>query len=278
VTDMARRKFGKTWWAQRWIQALERFGWSSRLQRGRSYARAGRVLNVEVLPGRVEARVRGTRLTPYRVTIQVPVLTDQQWDRVLDVMANRAAFAAKLLSGEMPEDIEEAFEAAGVHLFPASRAEIITDCSCPDWANPCKHIAATHYILGQEFDHDPFLIFRLRGRTKEQIMDALQERYAGGQVEEGAGLALPDEEPSALDADLAHFWTASDDLRDFFVRVEPPSVPEPMLRRLGRFPDTEDADFVAQALATMYRAVTEKAVALAYRGNGEDHNNQEGSG
>lgn len=272
---MRRQQFGKTWWAQRWIRALERFGWANRLQRGRSYARAGRVLDVEVFPGRVEARVRGTRPTPYRVTIEIPPLSENQWERVLDAMANRAVFAAKLLAGEMPEDIEEAFEAAGVHLFPTSRHEIVTDCSCPDWANPCKHIAATHYVLGQAFDHDPFLIFRLRGRTKEQIMDALQERYVGGRVEEEADILLPEEPSPALDEDLARFWGAPDSLRDFPVRVAPPAVREPMLRRLGRFPNPEEADLVARALRDAYQVVTVKALALAYRENGEENNGPE---
>ena len=108
-------------------------------------------------------------------------------------MGSKAVFAAKLLSGEMPQDIEQAFEAAGVSLFPSQRNDLKTDCSCPDYANPCKHIAATHYILGERFDEDPFLIFRLRGRTQEQVMQELRKRRSGVDelVDEEAGAGHP---------------------------------------------------------------------------------------
>ena len=91
-------------------------------------------------------------------------------------MAEQAIFTAQLLAGEMPQDIEQAFEAAKVSLFPSRHDDLKTECSRPDYANPCKHVAATHYILGERFDEDPFLIFRLRGRTQEQVMAALRKR------------------------------------------------------------------------------------------------------
>ena len=107
-------------------------------------------------------------------------LSEAQWDAVADAMAAQALYAARLLSGEMPEQIEEAFRAAGVTLFPADEGDLETDCTCPDWANPCKHVAAAFYLLGERFDADPFLMFELRGRTKEQIVEALRARRAGG--------------------------------------------------------------------------------------------------
>ncbi|HZG69700.1 MAG TPA: SWIM zinc finger family protein, partial [Herpetosiphonaceae bacterium] len=173
-----RGAFGTSWWAKRWIAVLETFGWGSRLTRGRSYARQGQVLNIDLQVGRVNARVQGSRATPYRVKIEIPPLGDAQWERAIDSMAEQAIFAAKLLAGEMPQNIEDAFTAAGVPLFPRSARDIITACSCPDPANPCKHIAAVYYLLGERFDEDPFLIFHLRGRTREQIVDALRARRA----------------------------------------------------------------------------------------------------
>src|SRR5437588_12759165 len=100
-------------------------------------------------------------------------------------MASQAIFAAKLLAGEMPQDIEEAFSAVQISLFPLATTDLDTDCSCPDWANPCKHIAAVYYLLAERFDEDPFLIFKLRGRTKEQIIQVLREKRAQTQPEEG---------------------------------------------------------------------------------------------
>ncbi|WP_324718068.1 SWIM zinc finger family protein [Carboxydochorda subterranea] len=170
---------GETWWSRRWVAVLESFGYGNRLARGRVYARRGQVLAIDVHPGQAKARVQGFRVTPYRVEIRLPVLTDPQWEAATRQMASRAVFAAQLLAGEMPEDIEEAFETAGLSLFPKSSRELVTSCSCPDWANPCKHVAAVYYLLAEEFDRDPFLLFTLRGRTKEQLLEALRALRAG---------------------------------------------------------------------------------------------------
>jgi uncharacterized Zn finger protein len=137
-----RGAFGETWWAKRWITVLEGYSIGSRLQRGRTYARAGQVLDIAIVPGTVTARVQGSRPTPYKIKIDVPVLSDSEWERAIDAMSAQAIFAAKLLAGEMPNEIEDAFKAADVPLFPARGSDLATDCSCPDFANPCKHIAA----------------------------------------------------------------------------------------------------------------------------------------
>src|SRR6185503_13037509 len=128
---------------------------------------------------KVRAKVQGSRPTPYNVTIEMKPLTDAQWEQVTARLARQAIFAAKLLAGEMPQDIEQAFDAAGVPLFPRGPQDISAACSCPDYANPCKHIAAVYYLLGERFDEDPFLIFQARGRTREQIIDALRALRAG---------------------------------------------------------------------------------------------------
>jgi uncharacterized Zn finger protein len=158
-----RGAFASSWWAQRWIAALERLVDSGRLSRGRSYARKGQVLSIEETKEGIAARVQGSRPSPYKIKIQITPLSDAQWERVFDALAEQAIFTAQLLAGEMPQEIESAFEAAKVSLFPDRRSDLKTDCSCPDYSNPCKHIAATHYILGERFDEDPCLIFRLRG-------------------------------------------------------------------------------------------------------------------
>ena len=173
-----RGSFAKNWWAQRWIMALERLVDSGRLSRGRTYARKGQVLSIEESKNGISARVQGSRKTPYKVSIQIAPLSDSEWEKVFDALAKQAIFTAQLLAGEMPQDIEQTFDTAKVSLFPAKRGDLVTDCSCPDYANPCKHIAATHYILGERFDEDPFLIFRLRGRSQEQVMEALRRRRA----------------------------------------------------------------------------------------------------
>src|SRR5512143_3056324 len=129
-------------------------------------------------------------------------------------MAEQAIFAAKLLAGEMPQNIEEAFAAAHVNLFPTSRGDLETECSCPDWANPCKHIAAVYYLLGEQFDADPFLIFRLRGKSKQDIVAMLRERRSAPEprparpARTSAPAAPRPEQAAPLESSLEHFWDA----------------------------------------------------------------------
>ncbi len=183
------KKSGATWWGRRWVEALERLSrdYSSRLARGRSYARAGRTHDLVVRPGKVTAKVTGSRSTPYDVTLTLATFDAAVWDRAIAAMAAQAQFSAELLAGSMPQDIDTAFAKAGASLFPAKEADLVTGCTCPDWANPCKHVAATHYVLGEAFDRDPFLIFELRGRTKAQVLAALRVVRAGGKGVDPSG-------------------------------------------------------------------------------------------
>jgi uncharacterized Zn finger protein len=172
---------GTTWWGQRWIEALVvvLHGDTGRLSRGKSYARAGRTHDLVIKGGEVTAKVTGSRATPYRVTIEVAQLPASAWTKAIAGMAQQAQFAAELLAGQMPKEIAEVFRAAGTHLFPAKPADLVTSCTCPDWGDPCKHVAATHYVLGEALDRDPFLLFELRGRTKAQVLDALRVARGG---------------------------------------------------------------------------------------------------
>lgn len=248
-----RGAFAATWWAKRWIGVLESFGWGNRLQRGRSYARSGQVVQLDLGVGQVTARVQGSRPTPYRVTVRVAPLTDAQWDRVADALAQQAVFAAQLLAGEMPHDIETAFQAARVSLFPQSAADIQTECSCPDYANPCKHIAAAYYLLGERFDADPFLIFHLRGRSQDEILDALRARRAA-QVEAVEPVAAAEPAPPLADQ-LDHFYAAGDELEALTAHVAAPELEAALLRQLGDAPVGTDAD-----LRAVYGAMTAYAL------------------
>ncbi|HEY3312295.1 MAG TPA: SWIM zinc finger family protein [Anaerolineales bacterium] len=253
--------FAKNWWAQRWIAALERLVDSGRLTRGRSYARKGQVLSIQETRDGIHAQVQGSRRSPYKIRIQIAPLSDSQWEKVIDALAEQAIFTAQLLAGEMPQEIEQAFEAAKVSLFPSRRDDLRTDCSCPDYSNPCKHIAATHYILGEIFDEDPFLIFRLRGRTQEQVMEALRQRRAGQADEDEideAEVVIP------LEQQLAHFWELSAPLDGYSVSIHPPVIEMPLLKRLG------EASFVPSPgleslLRPVYQTISKKAIEAAYQ-------------
>lgn len=194
------KSFGKSWWAKRWIAVLESFHIGARLGRGRSYARSGQVIDISIESGFIKARVQGSRSTPYKVSILLKPLSDKEWNEVTKVMADKAIYAAKLLAGEMPQDIEEVFKTARVSLFPERLHDMKTDCSCPDYSNPCKHIAAVYYIIGEEFDRDPFLIFRLRGMQREKLMDSIR-RCRGSVSTEDAGLEEDDYHPLIIEVE-----------------------------------------------------------------------------
>lgn len=262
----ARGDFGKNWWSRRWIQALEQITDLRRLQRGRTYARAGQVLKIEEREGGIEALVQGTRPRPYKVTIRLTPLTPRQWEKVLDVLADQAVFAAQLLAGEMPPNIEEAFATAGVNLFPTARGDLFTSCSCPDKANPCKHIAAAHYILGERFDEDPFLLFRMRGRSQDQILEGLRQRRGvtpAVPARRVAPTAPKRTRPQPLDADWEAFWNLRDDLTRLSFQMQSPTIPQPLLKRLGDPEIAAGLSLSAQLEAT-YAAVTQMALFLAY--------------
>ena len=236
-----RGRFGQTWWAQQWIAALESFGWEweSRLQRGRSYARAGQVVSIEVHKGRVVAWVQGSMPRPYKVVIEFPTLSDAHWQKVIKAMAGQAIFAAKLLAGEMPPGIEEAFRSARVPLFPRGAVDFEAVCNCLDFANPCKHIAAVCYLLGEQFDEDPFVLFELRGRTKDEIMEALRLRRAtaaqAATPAAEATIEAVDHAPALAEA-LAAFYSPAEDLKFIVPRIEEPEIEAPLLWLLGKPP------------------------------------------
>ncbi|MBN9392893.1 MAG: SWIM zinc finger family protein [Chloroflexi bacterium] len=272
-TKSERGTIGETWWSKRWIGTLESFDMGTRLTRGRSYARKGQVVSLDVEPGTVKAKVQGSAPRPYKVEIGLPPLTDTQWEAVTDAMAGQALFAAKLLAGEMPQNIEEAFKAAKVSLFPKSSNELETDCSCPDWANPCKHIAAVYYLMADRFDEDPFLIFKLRGRTKEALIAALREKRSAFEDVEapdepvipGLAAALeaattpPQEEVKPLEDCLDNFWQSGESLSNFRVNLEPPEVENAVLKRLGEAPFKIGKQNLTELLEPAYKVARKVA-------------------
>lgn len=278
-----RGTIGETWWSQRFIAVMEEFHGGPRLARGRAYARRGQVIEMDVEAGEVGARVQGSRARPYSVSIGVTVLDDVDWARVEEAMASQAVFLARLLAGEMPHEIGDAFAATGLSLFPATADDLNTACSCPDWENPCKHIAAVYYLLAEGFDRDPFLIFAWRGRPRERLLTelrALRGRGAGtpssGVIDE-ADAALPGQSGGLFssigldETDFAdeiteemtgRFWEAGGDLAS--VRVEPRAVamPDAILRDLGPSGLSAGGRPLEDLLAPAYRAIAAAAARI----------------
>jgi uncharacterized Zn finger protein len=209
----SRGAIGATWWSRRFLDVLESFAMGSRLTRGRSYARKGQVISLDVMPGEVRAQVQGSRARPYRVTIGFAPFAELVWAKAEIALSEQALPSAKLLAGEVPPELEEIFTAAGAPLFPGSVRDLDQRCSCPDWEVPCKHLAATFYLLAEAFDADPFLILRWRGRDREPLLARLRalrgSEPAAAETEaparpSGAALALSGIAAPASDPE--RFW------------------------------------------------------------------------
>jgi uncharacterized Zn finger protein len=248
----------REWWAQRWIDVLESFGWAQRMARARVYAREGRVLSLQFSGDVVAAKVQGTASEPYSLTLSIDPFTEEQWGYIVETMAERAFFSAKLLAGEMPHNIEEVFTANGLSLFPFTKFDIHSECDCPDPINPCKHIGAVYYLLGDRFSQDPFVLFQLRGRTREQILVALRQlRQAQSPTEPEAETAMPSVD---LPPDLSQFWHYDAPLDPSLVVIVPGQ--ETVLDLLGPIPGDQGGKMMA-ALREIYTGVSLKAAQQA---------------
>jgi uncharacterized Zn finger protein len=236
-----RGQIGESWWSGRFVAILESLGMGPRLGRGRAYARAGQVLDLGVAAGTVSARVQGSRARPYRVKISLARFGEADWARVESALAARALYSAKLLAGEMPLQIEEVFASCGLSLFPERAQDLAMSCSCPDWAVPCKHIAATFYLLAEAFDADPFLILAWRGRARDELLArlralrALSDPDADPDNAERPGEAhrygLADEDPP-LASQLDRFWASRGDLAATRAPAPQAVAPDLLVRQL----------------------------------------------
>ncbi|GAB3297532.1 SWIM zinc finger family protein [Parasphingorhabdus pacifica] len=244
-----RGEIARTWWSRRFIEVLESFHMSGRLQRGKHYARSGRVLSMSVSTSLVTAQVQGSRATPYRARIAAKAFDGAQWAAIEEALAGRALYAAKLLSGEMPAGIEEVFTELDLELFPASPAELTMDCSCPDWEIPCKHLAATCYLLAEAFDEDPFQILAWRGRGRQELLDRLRSLR---------GTAPPPDRPVSevppLEQCLNTFWT-SPPARAPASPAASADRPGAILDELGKPPIAVDGTDLTEVLRRAYSAM-----------------------
>ena len=259
ATSKARGAMAESWWSKRFVAVLDDYGLGARMQRGKRYARSGQLLSFEVRPGQLIAQVQGSRPTPYLVTVDARPPTQQQWAEVDAALASRVKFAARLLAGEVPPELEEVFAAAGVVLLPTSWGHVDARCSCPDYENPCKHIAATLYVFADQLDTDPWLLLEWRGRSREQVLGPLVAR--GHDETSSDSDSAPD--PAA---EIAPWWPL-DPRRSWRAQLGPsdgdnllaadePDPPDLVLTRL----DLLDVEIghrpVADAFSAGYRIVT----------------------
>ena len=228
------------WWVLQWMELINGYRYKKRLERAWEYVRSGNVLSIRFEGRRVHARVQGSERDPYKVKLWLDVLSDEDWGYVLEALSQKTRWSAQLLAGVMPEDIERAFAASGRRLFPFTLQEVRSECSCADKANPCKHVSAVFYLMGDRFSEDPFVLFQLRGRTRSQLLAELAARRR-------EGVELPAEQaPHPLHpalADPARWWRYDAALDGDLVVITPALEGESGLDGAGPLPLAEDPRF-----------------------------------
>jgi uncharacterized Zn finger protein len=271
-------KLGKTWWGQRFIEALEGFTDTGRLQRGRGYSGDSRVLDFGIADGTVTATVRGNvnpyygvyKEPRYKTRIQMAPIPAKGWTKAIAHLGSNAALVSKLLMNEMPDNIDDAFADVKLHLLPRSRKDFaLTDCSCPDYANPCKHIAGVYFRLASRLDSDPFLLFELRGLSRAHLHEALSatplgKALAALMVEEFAEPVAADSfftrpAPMASTPDYRSFWYGKRRLPSEIEPATPAAVPAILIKKGGDYPAfwEKDCSFI-EVMEELYLRVREK--------------------
>jgi uncharacterized Zn finger protein len=275
---MAKAEFGRNWWSQRFVSAIEQFTDAGRLSRGRSYARGNKVKSFEITGGEVTAQVRGS-VNPYfgvykeplyATTIEFTPISEPQWNAAIAFIASKSGFLSKLMLNEIPENIEEPFATLGIHLLPQTRKELKTQCSCPDYSNPCKHIAGVYYLLGAELDRDPYLLFELRGMSRERFQAALAETPLGKALAQelngpeilpqpiGSYYPRPALVPVGA-ADLKTFWVGHKRLPKDVQLPTPSLVSGVLVKKQGDFPAFwEGESSFLETMAEIYDRVKTK--------------------
>ncbi|MBD2388706.1 SWIM zinc finger family protein [Cylindrospermum sp. FACHB-282] len=264
----------REWWSQRWLDLLDSYRFKKRLERARNYSRQGNVLSIDFKGAKVLAKVQGSEVEPYKVSLSLEPFSDEEWGYVIETMSKRAIFAAKLLAGEMPQNIEEVFTSNGLSLFPFTLSDVQSKCSCPDKVNPCKHVGAVYYQLGDRFSEDPFVLFQLRGRTKDKIIRDLRNLRSTKNVE-SPQYQTPTLQQSIPQNQYAikteSFWQYNEPLESSLVVIVP-SGNETVLDILGTIPLAKEeenivnlpsSDVVMKYLDTVYKDVSQKAILAA---------------
>ncbi|MBN2154414.1 MAG: SWIM zinc finger family protein [Candidatus Lokiarchaeota archaeon] len=254
-------QFGSTWWGRSWIKSMLKYGRFFRMQRGITYTKENRVSNIIIKKGEIFALCQGTAPVPYRVKIEFTPIVSEQWRQVIEEMGQTIEIEAKLLSGEMPQHINKLFLRKGVPLFPVPKQNLDATCNCPDEEIPCKHIAAVILTLASIFDYDPFMLFELRGKSREELLSELQFLATEGEPRDNvmrSGQIEPNTQKSRsfLHPDISKLQSIEFD-------ISPLESTETLFHQLGTPSEIKNHEF-SEVMSTIYRDVSQFANELIY--------------
>jgi len=232
MTDL-RKQSG---WGERWTTSVEQLStiWTKQMPRGKDYAAKGHVNKLDVKPGKITARVQGSRSKPYTTSLELQPHKEEDWERLIHGLAQEARWVADLLNGTMPPGIEERFNDENLALFPTRNSELMSNCNCPEKSRPCKHIAAVHYAFAEALDGDPFLLFELRGKDREGLIDAFHAAWFPDAAEDASeGLAeARDKSVPIMPLSADRFNRSSDDIPDIVIHLRPNEAKANLLQQL----------------------------------------------
>lgn len=255
------------WAAQRWLRLMEQAGEGTRLVEGLDYGKLGQTRRLTISRGLIEAAVQGRADRAYTVRISFDAFGEAQWEKAVASMADSAIYAAKLLAGELPANIEDLFAPLGLKLFPSEASELRTSCTCAEGVPWCKHVCCTSYLFASRLAAEPFVIFAARGLDAEEIRERLRERRAMAGVGTGSVPVYAQRVPGAsdvqaktLDECIDHFWESGPELRELELPLERPAVSHPLLRRLGPSPFANASFPLVGLLASCYETISERAL------------------
>ena len=245
----------RTWWGEKFLRVLERCMDSGRLRRGRSYSGPGRLLEFEIDGHTARAKVRGNvnpyfgvyREPRYQVSVSLKQFTSTDWDRIAGQISHHAAILSQLLMNEMPTNIEGFFASRRLQLLPEKGSDLISRCSCPDYASPCKHVAGVYYKIASLLDRDPLLLFQLRGMQFARLREKLATSPLGQALLDQLGEDTMEMQYDAhrysaptcipMDkTDLKSFWHGAPPLPEVNVIPEGPVTPAILVKKGGDFP------------------------------------------
>jgi len=189
-----RVRYGQTWWGEQWLNALAKIDYDNRIPRGRAYAGNGSVLETRIDANKIRSKVQGSRPSPYQISIDIPLFNQNQKGKLLEVIRQDPFILSKLLNRELPKELDRMASDHGIRLFPSSWKDFAMHCSCPDWAVPCKHLAAVIYVISREIDSNPFLVLKLHGLD---LLEELKETDAG--ILDHEAEAIPSTETMMVD-------------------------------------------------------------------------------
>ncbi|MDR0911152.1 MAG: DEAD/DEAH box helicase, partial [Methanobrevibacter sp.] len=167
--------YGRTWWGEKWLDALKGIDHSNRLSRGRTYANTGRVYDIKFNDNIINAKVEGNYASYYKVTVMPKSFTQDEKEIIAEVINNHPSILSALLNKKLPEELYHELSKIGIKIFPTSWREINADCNCPDYVMPCKHMAGLIYMISVEIDKNPFKAFEIRDCDLKSMIDHLDD-------------------------------------------------------------------------------------------------------